>query len=193
MFIPPGWKLPEAIKKRLGTRVGRQRVMFEDEHTLIILHKVPQANQVDREAVVFWRDAEGVWKHTDRGSGLIALKEHVETYAKAVEDLDDMQDNAKSAIDFLKILETAAPLQRAAKHLYQVLEETRNGMKEVKEIIEIRDLAYEVSRAAELVHGDTRSGLDCAIMLRSEEQAKASQKMSVTAHRLNVLAAIFLL
>lgn len=192
MRLPTDWDLPQVIRDRLGDSAGRQRAMIEEGHLFIILHEAPKADQSDRVGAYFWRNPEGEWKHRGRGCGLSALKEHVKSYEEAVEALDRQQDKAHTAGEYLSLLEASAPLQRAALHVFQVLQNARDGMKDVRELIAIRDEAYEVSRTAELVHTDARTGLDCAVMRRSEEQAEASRKMSMTAHRLNVLAAIFL-
>ena len=59
------------------------------------------------------------------------------------------------------------------------------------DLIVCRDQAYQIHRAAELVQGDCKIGLDCAIARRAEEEAESSRRMALSAHRLNVLAAIF--
>ena len=41
-YIPQGWELPEAIRQRLGKTVGKQRLMEEDGHLLLLLHRAPR-------------------------------------------------------------------------------------------------------------------------------------------------------
>ncbi|MEO8270834.1 MAG: hypothetical protein ABI557_14010, partial [Aureliella sp.] len=54
-----------------------------------------------------------------------------------------------------------------------------------------RDRAYDISRTAELLYQDAKNSMELAVVRRAEEQATASHKMSVSAHRLNTMAAIF--
>ena len=62
---------------------------------------------------------------------------------------------------------------------------------EDRDLLNYRDHAYEIERAAELLYNEAKNSLDFAVAKRTEEQAKSSYKMAVAAHRLNVLAAIF--
>ena len=63
VYIPKTWDLPEAIRKRLGESVGKQRLMNEDGHILLLLHQVPRSEDDEvRAAVVFWRNPAGEWK-----------------------------------------------------------------------------------------------------------------------------------
>ena len=55
----------------------------------------------------------------------------------------------------------------------------------------LRDRAGELEREAELLHTDAKNGLDYTVARRSEQLARQSYAMSVSAHRLNMLAALF--
>ena len=46
-FVPKSWELPESIRKRLGDDAGRQRLMDEEGHLLMILHQPPEPEESD--------------------------------------------------------------------------------------------------------------------------------------------------
>ena len=58
-------------------------------------------------------------------------------------------------------------------------------------MIDLRDQAYNIERNAELLYADANNSLQQCIARRAEEQADAAHKMAISAHRLNILAAIF--
>ncbi len=58
-------------------------------------------------------------------------------------------------------------------------------------MIDHRDRAYELSRQAELLYDDAKNSMDVAVVRRAEEQARASHQMTSSAHRLNIMAALF--
>ncbi len=60
-----------------------------------------------------------------------------------------------------------------------------------RSLIDHRDRGYELARWAELLYDDAKNAMDVAVVRRAEEQSAASHKMLVSAHRLNVLAALF--
>lgn len=75
--------------------------------------------------------------------------------------------------------------------MLDVLEEARKAKPEDRSLIDHRDRAYELARWAELLYDDAKNSMDVAVVKRAEEQAAASHRMLVSAHRLNVLAALF--
>ena len=78
---------------------------------------------------------------------------------------------------------------RDENHLYEVLQNTREVLKEDKEIITLRDETYEISRSCELLLDDAKHKLDYEVARRTEEEAEQGAKTSLAAHRLNVLVA----
>jgi Mg2+ and Co2+ transporter CorA len=60
-----------------------------------------------------------------------------------------------------------------------------------RELIQFRDQAGEIERTIELLHADIENGLSFRVAHQAEEQAKRANEMAISAHRLNVLAAIF--
>lgn len=188
--LPEVWRVPPVFRQRIRESIGRQRIMEADGHLLLVLHAPPKADEEQRTARLFWRSPEGAWQSTV-GHGIAALQKHLAEYDAVLQRLDGMEDDAEWARDFLDILQQIAPLRRATRHLYETLQEARDAVKEDSDLILCRDQAYALQRQAELIESDTRSGLECAIARRAEEQAESSQRMAVAAHRLNLLAALF--
>ncbi len=192
-LLPSNWNLPDAIVERLGTRsLGRQRAIAEEGHVLLILHEAPRPDQDDRTAVAFWRDPEGRWQATVRGGGLAALQNHLEQYERLEDKLDRSLNQATSSTELFEILELASPLQRSARNQYAALQTAREAVKGDRELIGLRDRAGEIDRSAELLHTEARYALDYQMAKRADEQAISDQAQLRTAHRLNVLAALFL-
>jgi len=191
-LIPSVWELPDAFSSRLGENAGRQRVMEHEGHLLLILHVLPGPTDSKRQGILFWRDPEGNWKTTGTGNGTQALKDHVETFELSVDNLDQRLDQARTSKVFFEIIHEIVPIQRAAKNLLKALQDTREILEEDKDIITLRDLAYSVERNAEIIREEAANGLNFAIARQSELQSIESERQSNAAHRLNMLAAIFL-
>ena len=71
------------------------------------------------------------------------------------------------------------------------LEEARKALPEERTLIDHRDRAYDLSRQAELLYEDAKNSMDVAVIRRADEQASSTHQMTVAAHRLNMLAAMF--
>ncbi len=190
-LLPAAWKIPDVIRWRLGTQVGRQRPMVADGHLLLVLHALPKPDQPSRVGRFFWRAPDGRWTSKEHGTGINALNAHLDEYADAIAKLEDQEENASTAEDLFAVLERLAPVHRAIRNLHQVLQEARESCPDYREIINLRDRAYDIERNAELLLGGTQNALNFAVAQRAEEQAQASQRMAISAHRLNVLAAFF--
>ena len=101
-------------------------------------------------------------------------------------------DTTRDADGLFRILSAAAPLGRAAKNLHQVMQTLREVGGNDTEIITLRDQAESTERTVELLRIEAKNALDFDIARRAEEQAVQSRKISTAAHRLNLMAAIFL-
>lgn len=112
-------------------------------------------------------------------------------YRQALDQYDQLEARAQRADEYLPLLEGLAPLVRSSRNLLTVLQEARRACADARELIDLRDQAYELSRTAELLHQDAKNSMDVAVVRRAEEQSEASQQMTVAAHRLNILAALF--
>lgn len=125
------------------------------------------------------------------GDGPESLHEHLDNYQKSLDRCEDLETKAFHADQHMQLLEELSPVLRAARNMQQVLEEARKAVPEDRDIIDFRDRAYEIARTAELLYGDAKNAMDVAVVRRAEEQAVASNRMAVAAHRLNVLLAMF--
>jgi hypothetical protein len=178
MGLPTSWHLPPEIRARFGQkRSGRQRAMAADGHLLLVLHKAPQQGSRDREAIFFWRRPNGQWEYSGQGSGLRRLVDHVEAYSKAEQALSQAYARARGAKDYFRILERVGPLHHATCNLHATLQAAREAIPDDRDIIDLRDWAYDLERTLELLQADTKHALD----LHSVQ----------VANRLNLLAAIF--
>jgi hypothetical protein len=189
--LPQQWKVPELFRERLGENAGRQRAMAADGHLLVVLHEVPRPDEPERRGRYFWRDAAGDWKASSLGTGSQAIRKHLAEYADAVAELDDQLSSAEKADDYFEILHAAAPLYRAARNMHAALQQARELVPDDRELILLRDLAGEIERGAELLHGDAKNGLDLTVARQAEEQTRRGHEMAVSAHRLNLLVAVF--
>ncbi len=189
-LIPATWQLPDYFRGRLGSTVGRQRVMHHDGHLLIVAHQAPMADENERKGVLFWFDSQQ-WHASNGEPGNVAIQKLIDGYAKRVDEFDRQEESAQRAQEYLPLLDGLAPLMRASRNLHEVLQEARKTAPELRQLIDLRDRAYEVSRTAELLYQDAKNSMDVAVVRRAEEQAEASHKMSVSAHRLNRMAAFF--
>ncbi len=190
-MLPSVWEVPQVFRDRLGSKVGRQRVMFADGHLLLVLHAPPSPGEDTRTARFYWRQPDGVWQSSEGGQGVNALHRNLEEYAERVEHYDRMEESASSANDYFVVLEALGPLHRAALNTHKALQEARTLVPEDRDLIDVRDRAYEIVRQAELLGSHSKNSLDFEIARQGEKQAEASRQMAVSAHRLNVLVAFF--
>ena len=191
LLIPSTWTLPDELRLRLGTSVGRQRFMIAGKDHLIVAHFVPEHDEVGRRGILFWRDASGEWRASNGDPGKVALKQHLDRYAKRIEDFDQLESKADKADDYLPVLEGLAPIVRSTRNLLEVLEEARKAITEDRSLIDHRDRAYDLSRTADLLYEDAKNSMDVAMVRKADEQAQASHQMALASHRLNLLAAMF--
>jgi Mg2+ and Co2+ transporter CorA len=105
------------------------------------------------------------------------LIEHIEKYGLAEQKLAKEYKQAQSAQDYFRILEEVGPLHHAAKNLHATLQAAREAIPDDRDIIDMRDWAYDLARTLELLQADTQNALN----FHSVQ----------VANRLNVLAAIF--
>ncbi len=190
-LIPSSWAVPKRFRERVGERVGRQRQMGEEGHLLLVLHEVPEAGDAEREGRLFWRDPAGAWKSAGQGSGVGALRQHVSQFEEAAARCEELLRGAKSAAEFFQVLKTATPLHRTTRNLLRTLQEAREAIDD-RELINLRDRAGEVERAAELLVSEARDALEFTTAQQAEAQAKVSLELARDGHKLNTIAAVFL-
>jgi Mg2+ and Co2+ transporter CorA len=172
--------------------------MVADGHLLLVLHKVPgqggkapQHGKREREGVFFWRKPDGDWEYSGRGSGLRRLVEHIQEYSAAEEKFSLADEQAVDAEDYMQILEKVAPLHHATKNLHAALQAAREGIPHDRDLIDMRDWAYELERELDLLYMDAKNALDFQIARQAEEQARLGMRSLKVANRLNLLAAMF--
>jgi Mg2+ and Co2+ transporter CorA len=125
------------------------------------------------------------------GSGPQALAKHLDEFARVLEHLDKLQEQATDAEAYFTVMHELEPVYRSTRNMQTALQQARTMVPEDRSLINFRDRAVELERSAELLESDTKNDLDLAIARRTEDQARSSHQMAVSAHRLNVLAAIF--
>ena len=191
-LIPSNWaSFPDEFRNRLGSTVGRQRIMQSEQDLLVVAHQVPEHDELGRRGVLFWRDASGEWRCSNGDPGKAALGLHLDRYAKKLDTFENSVSKAMRADDYLALLEGLAPIVRSNRNLFETLEEARKAVPSDRSLIDHRDKAYDLSRQADLLYEDSKNSMDVAMVRRADEQAQASHKMMVAAHRLNTLAALF--
>jgi Mg2+ and Co2+ transporter CorA len=192
-YIPKTWDLPEAIRKRLGETVGKQRLMHEDGHMLLLLHRLPKAEDDEiRTAMVAWRNPAGDWKTSPVGGGLTGLEAHLATYRTAIHELDEEVETAKSARQYFEVMRKMHPLQRSTRNMSDVFQAARQALPDDGRVINLRDQAADLDRAIELVAADAKSGMDFTVAEAASQQAVSAEEANLEARRLNRLAAFFL-
>jgi hypothetical protein len=189
--LPPTWKIPKSIRVRVGDTAGRQRVIFEENDLLLVVHKAPEAGDTHRVGRYLWRSAYGVWSASDGGDGPAVLMKHLAEYAAMVAIFDQQEEKANSAQEYFLVIEGLLPLIRSTAHMHQVLQEARKLIPDDRGLINARDQAYELERTVDLLYTNAKNGLDFEIAKRAEEEAIASSTMARSAHRLNVLVGFF--
>jgi hypothetical protein len=191
-IVPDVWTVPDRIRERVGARPGRQRLIFEDGHALLVLHEPPGKDDRERAPQLFWRSPDGIWRGAPGRDGIAALRAHLDLYASRAEALDEQCDAAASASDYFEVLQAARPVLRSARNLHAALQSLRDRIPDDPDVLAARDRAYEVERTAELTTQDAESGMQFTTARRAEEQARVSERIAVEGHRLNLLAAVCL-
>lgn len=191
-LTPRGWDLPAAIASRLGDEAGRQRCMLHDGHLLLVLHEVPKPGEGARAGRLFWRRPDGSWDASAGGAGIQGLVRHLDAFSRAVDALEERLAGAAAAADIHAVVQAAAPLARTARNLHRAVQEAREGVPGDRELILARDRAYELERAADLLHHDALAALQYAGARQAEEQTRAAYALARSGHRLNLIAAVAL-
>ncbi len=191
-LLPAVWSVPDVFRQRLGSTVGRQRLMAADGHLLLVLHLPPKPDESARRGRFLWRDAAGVWHGSDTGTGVVAVRKHLDEYAEVLERYEQLESQAAHADQYLELVEGLSPLVRSTRNQHTVFQQAREQCPQDRDLIDFRDAAYELERQAELLYDDAKNAMDVAVVRRAEEQAAASHQLASNANRLNMLAAFFL-
>ena len=106
--------------------------------------------------------------------------------------LENAENLAVTATEYHTVLEQIAPVLRTSRGLHRALQQAREMLKSERELINLRDQSAGIERNAELLLQDAQFGLNFTVARQAEAQAAASRQMAAAAHRLNLLAALFL-
>lgn len=191
-YIPKSWDLPDSIRQRLGQSVGKQRLMDEDGHLLLLLHAPPSSGDDEvRQAVVFWRDPSGAWRGVPHSGGLSGLDAHLSQYRDIIHKLDEKEEAARTARAYFDVLREAHPLQRSTRSLLNVMQAAREARPDETRLISLRDQAADLERGIELLVSDAKTGMDFSLAETSSQQAAAADVANREARRLNRIVAFF--
>jgi Mg2+ and Co2+ transporter CorA len=191
-FVPKTWQLPEAIRKRLGNSVGRQRLMNEEGNLLLILHQVPKSEDDEiRNAVLFWRNTAGEWKSHPTSGGLAGLDAHLASYRTAIHQLDEDVEAAKTPRQYFEVMRRMHPVQRSTRNMAEVLQAARQALPDESRMINMRDQAVDLERGIELIAADAKAGMEFTMAESANQQALSAMAATQEARRLNRLAAFF--
>jgi hypothetical protein len=183
--------VPDVFRRRLGDQPGRQRAMFEEGHLLLVLHASPSPDTPHREGRFFWRDTAGAWTPPGTAPSQPGVGQLLGEYEKALEQLQQAEDDAVTARDYFDLLNRLNPLVRAARNMHETIQDGREAVPGDRQLLLWRDRAYAISRSAELLHNDAKNALDFAVAERAEHEAESSRRALTAAHRLNTLVACF--
>lgn len=134
---------------------------------------------------------DGSWRSSTGSKSVQGLKDFIEGYIAAHEELETIYDEAQSAKDYFTIMDSVIPLKRAASHMSQAVQSAREQLPDYIDIIELRDVAYDAERRFDILWQDAKNAVDFRIAQESEEQADLSKEALVASHKLNLLAAFF--
>ncbi|MBM4000502.1 MAG: hypothetical protein FJ297_13360 [Planctomycetes bacterium] len=191
-ILPAAWQVPAEFRKRLGNKVGRQRSMSAENHLLLVLHRPPAVDELEREGRFFWRQPDGTWSSSDDGGGPGSMNRFLDRYEERIEALDQDEERALSAPAYFQVVNELSPVLRSLRNAHQAMSEGRKLIADDRDLLNARDRAYDLERRAELLFQDTKSSLDYLQARQAERHSQASHRMEQAAHRLNLLAAFFL-
>lgn len=193
LLIPREWAVPKVFRRQLGDHTGKQRCLHADNHILLILHEVPSSASPERIGHLFWRSPEGKWLGSQPGDGYKNLRNLIKGYERLIDNVETMVIKAKGMQDYFAAVSLINPVLRAIANGYKAIETAITSLREdPRDLVIIRDLIHEQERAAFLIAGDAKLGLEFAIALQSEEQSRISLELAKSGHRLNMLVGLFL-
>jgi len=191
-FPPPGMELEEDLRDQLSGRHGSQRCLVGESELLLILHQVPAAGVPEREPLVFWQRPEHGWVGPDLEPGLGALAALLDRYQAVIDEYEEVIDGVERAAQVFRIARHAVPLRRSSRNLARALDRAVDRDEDNRELIGLRDRAWEIERAAELLYLDARLTLEFTQAENAEEHQQSAERLNVIAYRLNLMAGFFL-
>ena len=74
--------------------MDRQRTMEAEGHLLIILHAVPNPDDMFRNRRLTWSEPDAIWHDSEFQGGTDALKRPIQEYQVQLENFDEKVDQA---------------------------------------------------------------------------------------------------
>ena len=182
--FPFNWDVPLPLRRQVTQVPGQQRALSHEGHLLMMLHQVPTEKRWHRDVCMFWRSPEGVWMSTEQGEGLTSLQRHLESYAAAVQQIEDDAERLESTRDCHLLRRRLAPIHRAAHNLNSAVLEAHQACPEDDGLMACFNVASNVRRATDLLTEDIRNTFEFAMAQEAERQSR-------TAYRLSLLTATF--
>lgn len=191
-FIPADYRLEEDLRDQLSERSGSQRFLYGDKEALLIVHHVPQARVPEREALVFWRTADGRWRGPAGSEGLHELSRLLGRYQEVIDTYEEKIDKTEKIQEVFEMIRHAGPMARSLRNLTSALESAVRFDEDDRALLGLRDRAKEVERAAELLYHDAKLTLDFWQAESAEVHQQAAERLNTIAYRLNLMAGFFL-
>lgn len=191
-FVPEEFDLEEDLRDQLSGRSGTQRYLEGEAEALLIIHEVPKSKEPERDALVFWRKADGQWRGPEGSEGLRGISRLLDRYQAVIDDYEARIDETEEINEVFEMIRHAGPIARSMRNLAGALEAAVTADEDHRILIGLRDRAREVQRAAELLYSDAKLTLDFWQAESAEEHQEAAERLNVIAYRLNLMAGFFL-
>ncbi|TVR42280.1 MAG: hypothetical protein EA402_11980 [Planctomycetota bacterium] len=185
------WPLPESIHRRLGRHsLGRQRIIHEEDHLLLVLHHPPEPGSLERHGHLILRLPDGCWMADGHEQGLPTLQRLFSSYEELVQLLMGEAKQADQALLILGLLHRLTPLVRSSDYLRQTLQQAREAVREDRDLIGFRDRADALWRTLSLLQEELHFSLEAIQSAKAEEEVIESRMARENQRKLNLLAAM---
>lgn len=191
-YLPKGFHPEPELLEQLSSRPGNQRCLIGHDELLLVVHEVPEPKVPEREALIFWRHPPEGWLGPDGSKGLGAMNRLLDRFQEAVDSHEALIDEADTAAEVFAIIRHSGPLARTMRNLVLALEQALVHDDDDRELINLRDRARDIERAAELLYHDAKLTLDFWQAESAEDQQEATVKLNKIMFRLNLMAGFFL-
>ncbi|GAA5484336.1 CorA family divalent cation transporter [Haloferula sargassicola] len=189
--LPQWLDLEPEILSQISCRPGGQRCLSGGGELLLVVHEVPEPKVPERAARFFIRREEGEWDDGE-GHGLEALGRLLDRYQETIDRYEASIDELDTAAEVFAMIRHAGPIARTLRNLTVALRSAVDLAREDRQLIELRDRASDILRAAEILYHDAKLTLDFWQAESAEEHQEAAERLNVIAYRLNLLAGFFL-
>ncbi|MCH7225610.1 CorA family divalent cation transporter [Haloferula sp. A504] len=191
-FLPEDFEIEESLRDQLSSRSGTQRFLAGDHEALLIVHEVPEPKIPERDALVFWRRADGTWRGPADSEGLKEMSRLFDRYQSVIDKYEALLEETEEVTQVFEIIRHAAPIARSMRNMLAALEAAVPADEENRTLIGLRDRVREMQRAAELLYHDSKLTLEFWQAESAEEHQQAAERLNSIAFRLNLMAGFFL-